>query len=372
MSKFMGSIKISKVSDSVIKLNAENYNQVANGSEFVIENVDHPDMILNDLNKFIPEAIHLKPNKHRNYYEIDEFSQAIDEIKRFIKGDIVIQDFKFNEKEFAITVDRYKKNPTAQLKGKVFELMMSKKYNAFVYSDLPISFLSKFGLTRVDKGIDLIDIKRKYLYQCKYTEKNLSMSDKLKRSLALCAKFQLIDSQFKLFLIVNTEANVSVPVSKSFTIIREQFIEPVIETSSLETVHESLPIKTEPSYETCYGNIHSYGSLTRTRLTIDEKAKKEIDACINDFASVYDRIQQEQIMKMQPVTDYLLRNFQTKRKTIRSPYGAFPGPNHIESGHVLKNSSRIALDKYEESDYFKTNLARNNKAEIIYKRMYGY
>ena len=318
MSKYTGSIKISKVSDVLIKLNAANYNQVVTVNSVVIENIDYPSQVLKDLSKFADECKEISTTKHKDYYEVSDFDKAVDEISNFIHGNIKDLTFIFNQQEYDILIHRYLETPTVQIKGKIFELQMSRKYNAFVFSDVPSTFISKFGLNKVDTGIDLVDTKNKILYQCKYSESNLSMNEQLKRTLAMYDKIKQIDDSYTLKLLVNKEMKVSKTVSEKFDIIKEMFNE--------EDIPKHTPIEICNGKQVIYGKGCLCGKhVIRTTFVVDEAARKQIDYVIYE----------------------LNRN----------------------NGKSLNEEFIDVINRYSESSYFKNKLRTNEHAKLVIEQL---
>ena len=223
----MGSIKIKKITKTLLKLQCEHYNQVETKDSFVINDINEPSIYLELIKKYVEKHndILLEKTATKNVYKTVSFKRGCHLIKDLItttKLNVFDNKFKFNKKYYKKTIKKYNISKSPQLKGKVFECQMSKKYNAFLWKDLPITFLNKFGFNRKDIGIDLVDTKNKILYQCKYV-KDLYYTDSLKRTFNVYDKIKSIDSDYKLYLIVDVSTNIASIVKNIVKIIYEQF-----------------------------------------------------------------------------------------------------------------------------------------------------
>lgn len=207
-----GSLKIT-ITENNLKLHPENYNQVSKSSKEntliipnIIDSSNYRDKIFNYIELGLSKVFSI--GKNRNSFIINAGytnEQVIEEIQEILKLDEFDISFKFNEIAYKEYLEKYKTNPSSQLLGFIFEFEMSKKYQSHRYSDVPKIYLQKFGLTNKDTGIDLIDIPNKILYQCKYYETKIDISESLQRSRAMLEKFKSVDDNFQLKLIVKKD-----------------------------------------------------------------------------------------------------------------------------------------------------------------------
>lgn len=208
-----GSIKLS-FSDNELKLHHENYNQVQGVKDFVIQNIFNSKSKRDKIYYFVKERLSnvLEIGRNRNHYLIKhgfDKEHIINHVQTILISKS-FEPFQFNINEYILRLTRYKIDKSIQSYGFLFESEMSRKYNAFLYKDIPKHILIDFGLTHKDTGIDLVDLKNKILYQCKcYTTTKLSISDSIQRSLKMLKKFQSIDPDYQLKFLFNEGIDVN-------------------------------------------------------------------------------------------------------------------------------------------------------------------
>lgn len=216
-----GSLKIN-ISDSSCKLQAENYNQVTHKDNSIIipnliNSINYRDKIYNYIKSGLSKNISI--GKNINTFIIKDGvsnKEIIDEIQLIIHMEDFDINFEFNETKYKELLEKYNSNPSPQLKGFIFEFEMSKKYGIHRYADIPKIYLQQFGLTNKDTGIDLIDIPNKILYQCKYYEKIIDVTDSLMRSKSMLEKFREVNEDFQLKIIVKKDVGFTRRFMKEF------------------------------------------------------------------------------------------------------------------------------------------------------------
>lgn len=202
-----GSLKLS-FSNNELKIHHENYNQVQGFKDFVIQNIFDSKSKRDKIYYFVKEhrSNVLEIGRNRNHYIIKHGFDK-EHIINHVQTILIFkpfEPFQFNINEYILRLTRYKIDKSIQSYGFLFESEMSRKYNAFLYKDIPKHILIDFGLTHKDTGIDLVDLKNKILYQCKcYTTTKLSISDSIQRSLKMLKKFQSIDPDYQLKFLFN-------------------------------------------------------------------------------------------------------------------------------------------------------------------------
>lgn len=235
-----GSVKFKFRDDDNVKVQSEKYEQVCGEDDFVYAGYDSVH-IKNKVYEYIKAGkshfLTITDKKHSFKIVNDDVSrtQIIEEIKRIIRSKEIVASFEFNVQEYALRRARYVMERSVQSYGFLFESEMSRKYNAFLYKDIPELCMQEFGLDHKDTGIDLVDLKNKILYQCKcYTTTKLTLTDSLKRSLKMLKKFQSIDPDYQLKFIFNEGIDVDQEVLDIHVpILYEQ-------TTLEETLHVSI------------------------------------------------------------------------------------------------------------------------------------
>lgn len=237
-----GSLKI-KIEQNRVKLQPENYTQrpysTKTREEVIIDELMNTKEKRDKIFYYVVEGRSniLTLGKDRNNFIINKGFCSDDVVKHIynILDGTSDYEFKFNEDEYKLREMRFNALKSPQSYGYLFECEMSKKYNAFLYKDLPKSFISKFGLTNRDMGIDLVDIEHKKLYQCKCYKDTLTMNDAIQRSMDLLKQFQKKDPNYTLTLIVNEGLNVT---GIDLPIIYEKTR--LSETKELQTINDFI------------------------------------------------------------------------------------------------------------------------------------
>ena len=263
-----GSLKLTLVANK-LKLQHENYNQVETSSSVVIRDLfdskTKRDKVFNYVKENRSKILTL--GRTRNQYIVNdgyELEEIIDHIY-YILSYNPEELFKFNEHEYIKRKDYFDLMQTNQSYGFLFESEMSKKYKAFLYKDLPDSYIMKFGLTHRDTGIDLVDIENKTLYQCKCYSGTLRMNEQLERSKEMLHKFQEVDKDYKLILIVNEGVNV--------------------QDIDIETIYEKPTININP--------VDKYTINEFITLNMNKLKPNKIATLINENSSIFTDFKKE-------------------------------------------------------------------------------
>ena len=263
-----GSLKLTLIANK-LKLQHENYNQVETSSSIVIKDLFDSKTKRDKVYNYVKEnrSKILTLGRTRNQYLVNdgyELEEIIDHIY-YILAYNSEELFTFNEQEYRKRKDYFDLMQTNQAYGFLFESEMSRKYNAFLYKDLPDSYIMKFGLTHRDTGIDLVDIQNKKLYQCKCYSGTLRMSDQLQRSKEMLNKFKVIDEDYELFLIVNEGAD--------------------IQNVDIDTIYEKTSINTNPTDQ--------YSINEFIALKMNQLKPNKIANLINENSSIFSDFKKE-------------------------------------------------------------------------------
>lgn len=209
-----GSIVISKV-PSGIHLSSSVLNEPERDDKLVFNDIHKPKHILDKAEKGLKSRFQ---QVRKNVY-ISDFT---DEDKAFITqiineaiASVPSTEFVFNEEEYNKRLERFNMNPLESLRGFLYESECSQHFSARLYGDVPDEWLEQFGLNRKDPGIDLVDIRRKIVYQCKWY-KLLKMTTAIQRTRNAIQRLKTIDNEYQIKLIVPDNCYVHKAVREIF------------------------------------------------------------------------------------------------------------------------------------------------------------
>lgn len=213
--KVEGSIKISKVDDTTLKIQKASYPLLNNKKTLILENNYAPEIIY----KNIVSYIHDYPQEFIQYignnkFNITDEDKSLELIKNIMTNNIdytVNIDYALNKEQMNSKINEYQtqleQNPNISLisknriHGKMYECHCSKITGAQLWNNAPKYYLNQFRLTNNDIGCDLIDIGNKILYQCKYYASSLTKLD-LITFIRTIDIFRSLDSEYESILLV--------------------------------------------------------------------------------------------------------------------------------------------------------------------------
>ena len=187
------------------------YDGLVNTAIKIINDVYNVQRIKNLINFYVKnDGVKGVKSLGSNNYEIQDFNVFLD----FIEG---LRNYTYTYNyDVNYCINKFvNKNPnlTKQNKGFMFEFFCSQKYNipSFKYTKT-----EKLGLTKIDKGIDLLDLDNKIVAQCKYYENTILDTNKLNNYISFCKEF--VD--YKRLLFVNESIKINVINDNYFDIIK--------------------------------------------------------------------------------------------------------------------------------------------------------
>jgi len=194
-----GSIIVSQT-ERGIKLYYSTINEPDAKDRIVYRDIYHPKETLERLNKELANSLQrIQKSLYGGNIEENrnEIEVAIE--KSIIKTET--EEFIFNENEYQKRLQRYEADASDSARGYLYESVCSRNLKIPLYSDMNDAWFYKFGLSKKDPGIDLVDAKNKVVYQCKYYAE-LKPSQSLDRTKSAYMKIRAIDNSYTLKLIV--------------------------------------------------------------------------------------------------------------------------------------------------------------------------
>lgn len=216
-----------------------------------------------------------------------------DDISNIYAAVAKIQNFEVKPPDYDDVIDKLKssfKVKNEKLKAKMFEIFCSIKFEIPLYKH---DKTEAFGLTKIDKGIDLFDIKNGVFGQCKYYSSIRLTRSKIETFIRFCETLDTFDA----FLYVNAKCQITKDVQNCqlFKIVRvdDKEFDDFYDEQTEDLQSDSLKIEnvkaTTVENETRYSKYKKTKTTNDSILMAENWLKEQLET--NDFIYFDDALQ---------------------------------------------------------------------------------